>query len=634
MYLVNKLFLFIVITTVTIVNFVDCNPTSLATFTLQGGFIEQNLTNGVILQNRPDYTNSYFINSLLQCIGDDYIVLTDGYDTQDKHYNLSIYNGVSGLMTTKAQFFTNIQFDFQFNSFDSSSGLAFASICSNSVYPSLAIFNVNEKTVNHTAFDQTSCQDYAYGAYDSSTQIYYIYGNQVGKHSSLTFAQYSLASQTTKYVEIAYNLEDIVQQIFVYQSKLYVCIIQNSYIEVGIANFNSKSIDSIFQFNYSDTGNGNCQFVYDEAGYILALMTNQKSEVNVIAIDLETLQTTIEKELLMETTTNNNTKDEHCKELDLGTFINDIVAVDHHCHNVLGDKCVQLMPLAASFCEGAIDSNQHFMNQSKLESIILDDALTIHYDNKVIEGQSSSWHLQFTKVYKVVRLETILERSLVLAKSDGGDWSFQQWTEHLRSKVTIAPGQLDTDGIEIIGFKSILAYRGGLGVESSPVETVESEYKRIMTEDSDKLASGSYRVSSKVLIVYFLRMTMEISSQRFQPLPIQIHTGYGDSDLDLEKANPLLLKPLIADYPTVPIVLLHCSYPYFREGAFLCWIYPNVYIDIGLAIPLLSQRGMYDTLDSLLEKCIENNEITLEEAKEFSLKIFRENVLKLYNINK
>jgi predicted TIM-barrel fold metal-dependent hydrolase len=35
----------------------------------------------------------------------------------------------------------------------------------------------------------------------------------------------------------------------------------------------------------------------------------------------------------------------------------------------------------------------------------------------------------------------------------------------------------------------------------------------------------------------------------------------------------------------VPFVLLHASYPYVREQGYLAAVHPNVYADLGLAVP-------------------------------------------------
>jgi predicted TIM-barrel fold metal-dependent hydrolase len=69
-----------------------------------------------------------------------------------------------------------------------------------------------------------------------------------------------------------------------------------------------------------------------------------------------------------------------------------------------------------------------------------------------------------------------------------------------------------------------------------------------------------------------------------QHMPIQFHTGFGDSDADLCEANPLHLRPLIED-ARCPLVLLHAGWPFYREAAHLAAIYPNVWLDLSLAIP-------------------------------------------------
>src|SRR5690606_32672319 len=85
--------------------------------------------------------------------------------------------------------------------------------------------------------------------------------------------------------------------------------------------------------------------------------------------------------------------------------------------------------------------------------------------------------------------------------------------------------------------------------------------------------------------------------------PIQFHTGLGDNDMTLSKASPALLQDFIRAYPTVPIVLLHASYPFTREAGYLASVYANVYADIGLIFPCLSQDGQETALRQILELC-------------------------------
>jgi uncharacterized protein len=64
-----------------------------------------------------------------------------------------------------------------------------------------------------------------------------------------------------------------------------------------------------------------------------------------------------------------------------------------------------------------------------------------------------------------------------------------------------------------------------------------------------------------------------------------VHSGLGDPDLVLHLANPSLLTGLVRKLGRhqVDLVLLHC-YPYQREAAYLASVFPNVYLDVGLAL--------------------------------------------------
>jgi predicted TIM-barrel fold metal-dependent hydrolase len=75
-------------------------------------------------------------------------------------------------------------------------------------------------------------------------------------------------------------------------------------------------------------------------------------------------------------------------------------------------------------------------------------------------------------------------------------------------------------------------------------------------------------------------------------MPVQFHVGYGDRDADLHRGNPLLLTGLLrAIEPSgTPVMLLH-NYPYHREAGYLAQVFPNVYVDVGLATHNLGHRA-------------------------------------------
>jgi predicted TIM-barrel fold metal-dependent hydrolase len=75
-------------------------------------------------------------------------------------------------------------------------------------------------------------------------------------------------------------------------------------------------------------------------------------------------------------------------------------------------------------------------------------------------------------------------------------------------------------------------------------------------------------------------------------VPVQLHVGYGDRDIDLHRCNPLLLTALLrAIEPTgVPVMLLH-NYPFHREAGYLTQVFANVFMDVGLATNNLGHRA-------------------------------------------
>ena len=86
----------------------------------------------------------------------------------------------------------------------------------------------------------------------------------------------------------------------------------------------------------------------------------------------------------------------------------------------------------------------------------------------------------------------------------------------------------------------------------------------------------------------FVLDALRANEETGRPLPVQVHTGFGDSDLYLPRADPTHLKPLIESFRETPFVLLHC-YPFVREAGWLAHVYGNVYFDLSLTIPHVSR---------------------------------------------
>jgi uncharacterized protein len=147
----------------------------------------------------------------------------------------------------------------------------------------------------------------------------------------------------------------------------------------------------------------------------------------------------------------------------------------------------------------------------------------------------------------VLRIERIAEQALAAP------------LDHVRAEVAAA---------RLNGFaalKTIAAYRGGLDLDALP--------RRI---DSARLEGP--------LVRGVLLAALEANEATGDPLPVQVHAGFGDADLFLPAANPALLKPLIERFRETPFVVLH-AYPYVREAGWLGHVYGNVWLDLSLTIP-------------------------------------------------
>lgn len=133
-----------------------------------------------------------------------------------------------------------------------------------------------------------------------------------------------------------------------------------------------------------------------------------------------------------------------------------------------------------------------------------------------------------------------------------------------------------------VGVKSILAYRAGFDIDLSPPEP------RAVAEAAARwVDGGGARLVDPVLLRHGLHAAVRLG------LPLQIHTGLGDRDLDLHRSNPIHLLDLLRmpGVAEVPVLLLHC-YPYHREAGYLAQAFPNVHFDVGLAVNHLGVRGV------------------------------------------
>lgn len=176
-------------------------------------------------------------------------------------------------------------------------------------------------------------------------------------------------------------------------------------------------------------------------------------------------------------------------------------------------------------------------------------------------------------VHRVLRIETFVER--LHAECPALDDALERLTQEIQG----APGN------GLVALKSIAGYR--VGLEFQP-PTAESRRRAVLAYAvlRARLERGeAVRIESKHLVDAIVWAAFEAAAPL--GLPVQFHVAFGDDDIVMTRNDPSLMRVLLQheSFRTVPVILLHC-YPYHRTAGYLASIYPNVYVDLGLTIPI------------------------------------------------
>jgi hypothetical protein len=228
------------------------------------------------------------------------------------------------------------------------------------------------------------------------------------------------------------------------------------------------------------------------------------------------------------------------------------------------------------FARNRLDSEsiiERLLRAANIDTLVLDPGYppAEHCFSPAQMGQ-----LGHCRAVKLLRLETLMQR-LVVECLD-----FDELCERYEQAVS------NIRGHGYCGFKSIVAYRGGLEVAGR----TKDEAVAAFDEARQAIRNNSLRITQKPLIDYLLFVAFHFASE--QQLPIQFHTGYGDTDTDMRLGNPLHLREILerGDLRGMKVVLLHESYPYTQLGAYLAAVYPHVYFDLSYAIPFVDRLEM------------------------------------------
>lgn len=208
---------------------------------------------------------------------------------------------------------------------------------------------------------------------------------------------------------------------------------------------------------------------------------------------------------------------------------------------------------------GATEVNARFLRATGTTEFLLDggflpDTLTTTEQFAALSG---------ARARDIVRLEQVAETVIGSTTAAGFASAF---AEELARRATTA-----------VGLKSIAAYRVGLdlaGERPTDTEVTEAAGRWLARIE----AGEPVRLADEVLHRFLIWTGIDLA------LPIQFHVGFGDSDVDLHRCDPLLLTGLLRATRShgVPIMLLH-NYPFHRNAAYLAQVFEHVFVDVGLA---------------------------------------------------
>jgi uncharacterized protein len=257
------------------------------------------------------------------------------------------------------------------------------------------------------------------------------------------------------------------------------------------------------------------------------------------------------------------------------------------------------------------------------------------------------------RVAPMLRVELVMQRLIAEHKT------LPAVIEALRAELN------DVRGRGYVALKSIVAYRTGLDIRTWNNDDVEAAFVEARREVQ---ARGAVRLRHKPLLDTLLHVTFEEAAR--QELPVQFHTGYGDTDADMLLANPLHLRAVLEEdkYRTMPVVLLHECYPYTRQGAYLATVYENAYLDLSYGIPFLGYNEMIEftraafdvapfskllyssdgvgvpelhwmsaldgrrILGQVLGECVANGDLSSAGAEAAGVAVLHDNAMKLYRL--
>ena len=288
---------------------------------------------------------------------------------------------------------------------------------------------------------------------------------------------------------------------------------------------------------------------------------------------------------------------------------------------------------------GSTDVDRRFLRASRVSDFVVDPG----FEPEPISSPDDLARLAGGRAHQVVRLEKLAQD--LLGAGVGAD--------DLPARLVEALGASSA-----VGAKSIAAYRTGLELSATkPDEAAVCAALRALRPGAD----GTVRIADGTVTSWLAWTAIEAG------LPLQLHVGYGDADIDLHRCDPLLLSGFLRGTRErgVPVLLLH-NYPFHRHASYLAQVFDHVFVDLSLTVHntgALSRQVIAETLELVpfgkllyasdafglselfylgsvlfrrglsdcLVRLIESGEMGLEDAQRLALLVGSENARRVYS---
>lgn len=240
------------------------------------------------------------------------------------------------------------------------------------------------------------------------------------------------------------------------------------------------------------------------------------------------------------------------------------LAVLSRCGPLLGldPDCGPEQYVEARTATGVAEVNRRMLRAADLDALLVE---TGHRPGDVV-GPATMGELAGAPAHSIARIERVVEQ---LAELSTGPRDFCDGVG----------AALEDAAAGSVGFKTILAYRYGFDLDVRPSD--RAEVLRAADGWFAEIASAHRRrLSSPVLLTHVLHAAVDVAAAH--GLPIQVHAGFGDTDLTLHRSDPSVFTPWVREIGSRggQLVFLHC-YPYHRQAGCLAAVYPHVSFDVG-----------------------------------------------------